>query len=181
MASELQLFVLAQWLLVTLFAVGLLTIIYRMVTRVSRRANRADQMSVPASPEQPRTKVDTYYTANTGEAENMLKHAEELLYFGENKRAVEMSCNAVQSVFSQLLSKVIQGETNYSLTDSLKLLNGSGFITNFQNAVEGLNNARLRSALGRTLTKEQAVAAINLAKLIVASAKEVPFRPRTQT
>ena len=159
-----------------MFAVGLLTIIYRMVTGTSRRAGTQIGIMPPAGR---KLQTETYYTANTGEAEGMLKHAEELLNVGEERKAVEISYDAVQSVFSQILSKIVQGESNYSLTDSLRLLNESGFVTNFQSAVEGLNNAKLRLALGRTLTKEQATAAISLAKLIIASAREVPFRPRT--
>ena len=174
-ATELQIFVLMQWLLITMFAVGLLTIIYRMVTGTSRRV--ATQIGI--MPQAGQKQTETYYTANTVEAEGMLKHAEELLNVGEERRAVEISYDAVKSVFSQILSRVVQGEPNYSLTDSLRLLSESGFVTNFQSAVEGLNNAKLRLALGRTLTKEQATAAINLAKLIVAAAREVPFRPRT--
>ncbi|MBM3897141.1 MAG: hypothetical protein FJ358_01240 [Thaumarchaeota archaeon] len=173
MATELQTFVLLQWVLITFFAVVLLTIIYRTVTGTSRKT---DAQAITPPPRQ----QTTFYTTDTGEAEGMLKHAEELLNVGEERRAVEISYNAVQTVFSQILSRIVQGEPNYSLTDSLRLMNESGFETNLQSAVEGLNNARLRLALGRTLTKEQATAAINLAKLIVASAKEVPFRPRTQ-
>ena len=179
MATDLQIFVLMQWLLITMVAVGLLTMIYRMVTGTSKRTGTTE-ISMIMPPAVQKMQAETYYTANTGEAEGMLKHAEELLNVGEERRAVEISCDAVHSVFSQILSRVIQGELNYSLTDSLRLLNESGFVTNLQSAVEGLNNAKLRLALGRTLTKEQAVAAINLAKLIVASAREVPFRPRTQ-
>jgi HEPN domain-containing protein len=173
-ATELQIFVLLQWVLITLFAVVLLTIIYRIVTGTSRRTDT--QIITPPSGQ----KILTYYTTDIGEAEGMLKHAEELLNVGEERRAVEISYNAVQTVFSQILSRVVQGEPDYSLTDSLRLMNESGFATNLQSAVEGLNNAKLRLALGRALTKEQAAAAINLARLIVASAKEVPFRPRTQ-
>lgn len=177
MAAELQVWVLAQWILITLFAVALLSVIYRMVAGASRRPlSSGTAMTAPSS----EGKIQTYYTANSGEAEEMLKYAEELLTKGENKQAVETSYKAVQSVFAQLLGKVVQGDTNLAITDSLKLLNESGFVTNFQTAVEGLNNARLRSILGRTLSNEQVAAAIGLAKLIIASAREVPFRPRAQ-
>jgi HEPN domain-containing protein len=176
-AAELQVWVLAQWILITLFAIALLSIIYRTVVGASRRSLSSETATTAPSS---KGKIQTYYTTYSSEAEEMLKHAEELLTKGENKQAIETSYKAVQSVLAQLLGKVVQGDANLAITDSLKLLNESGFVTNFQTAVEGLNNARLRSILGRTLSNEQVAAAINLAKLIVASAKEVPFRPRGQ-
>ena len=178
MAAELQVWVLAQWVLITLFAVTLLSIIYRMVAGASRHP-LPSEVAMATTPSR-EGRIQTYYTTYSDEAEGMLKHAEDLLTKGENKQAVEASYKAVQSVFAQLLGKVIQGDANLAITDSLKLLNESGFVTNFHTAVEGLNNARLGSILGRALSNEQVAAAINLAKLIIASAKEVPFRPRTQ-
>ena len=166
--------------MITLFSVGILTLIYRMVIGASRRVKFPENIAVSYPAADKKTKISTYYTAYTEEVESKMKYAEELLSKGDAKQAVEISYSAVQSVFGQLLGKVLQGDTNFSLPDAMKLLSESGFVTSFQNAVEGLNDAKLRSVLGRGLSIEQATAAVSLAKLIIASAKEVPFRPRTQ-
>lgn len=118
----------------------------------------------------------TFYSASTYDAETKISLAEEAISIMNVRKAIELCIEAAADVFSQLLQKVNVNPSLMNISDMAYILERKGFKIKVTDPAYKLNTMRLKLLANISISPSDAKEAIKLAKYIIESAKEAPYK-----